>query len=198
MNIFVVDSDPVVSAQMLCDKHVVKMIVESAQMLSTVRRMLDGELTKQPSKSGKTMIKHWRLDDSEEKLLYKAVHMGHPCTIWTAESGENYDWHYQHFMGLCKEYTHRYGKIHSTELLLGDALRARPKNIPDVPMTEFAVAMKMFPECIVPGDPVLSYRNFYHQAKPFAAWSKNRPAPDWWQGYRAESIGLPHNEMRQY
>ena len=127
MNIFVLDSDPVKSAQMMCDKHVVKMIVESAQMLSTVRRMLDGELTKIPSKSGKTMVKHWKLADSDDKVLYKAVHMGHPCTIWTAESAANYDWHYQHFMALCKEYTYRYGKVHSTEILLGEALKKRPK-----------------------------------------------------------------------
>ena len=57
MNIFILDTDPIVAAQWQCDKHVVKMIVESAQMLSTAHRILDGEQTRRPSKSGKTMVK---------------------------------------------------------------------------------------------------------------------------------------------
>ncbi len=94
MNLFVLDSDPVVAAQLQCDKHVVKMIVESAQMLSTVHRMLDGVQTRVPSKSGKTMSKAWTLPDEREDVLYRAVHMHHPFTIWTAESNNNYNWHY--------------------------------------------------------------------------------------------------------
>ena len=67
MNIFVLHKDPTVAAQMLCDKHVPKMIVESAQMLSTVHRMLDGEPVKRPSKSGKTIqtyYNHFQLKNS--------------------------------------------------------------------------------------------------------------------------------------
>ena len=52
MNIFVLDRNPVIAAQMQCDKHIVKMIVESGQMLSTAHRMLDAEVTRGPSKSG--------------------------------------------------------------------------------------------------------------------------------------------------
>ena len=63
MNIFVLDTDPVTAAQLQCDKHVVKMIVESAQMLSTAHRMLDGTIQIAPSKSGKRMVKHYRLFD---------------------------------------------------------------------------------------------------------------------------------------
>ena len=66
MNIFVLDNDPVVAAQMLCDKHIPKMIVESAQMLSTSHRMLDGELIMAPSKSGLRMVKYYKLDDKRE------------------------------------------------------------------------------------------------------------------------------------
>ncbi len=58
MNIFVLDEDPVISAQMMCDKHIPKMIVEAAQMLSTAHRMLDGYMEKRPSKSGKRMVKY--------------------------------------------------------------------------------------------------------------------------------------------
>jgi hypothetical protein len=115
MNIFVLDESPIVSAQEQCDKHVVKMIVESAQMLSTAHRMLDGEQERRRSKSGKTMSKYWKLPDEREGLLYKAVHMGHPCTVWSMESRANYVWHYIHFVALCDEYQYRYGKKHLTD-----------------------------------------------------------------------------------
>ena len=119
MNIFVLHQDPVAAAQMQCDKHVVKMIVESAQMLSTAHRMLDGTVQIAPSKSGKRMVKHYRLFDDPEmdQLLYKAVHYKHPCTVWTMESAQNYMWHWRHLDALCEEYTYRYGKIHATSKL---------------------------------------------------------------------------------
>jgi len=66
MNIFALDTCPIISAQLQCDKHVVKMIVESAQMLSTAHRMLDGTIQLAPSKSGKRMVKHYRLFDDPE------------------------------------------------------------------------------------------------------------------------------------
>ena len=98
MNIFILSEDPVRAAQQQCDKHVPKMIVESAQMLSTAHRMLDGIQSRRPSKSGKTLSKYWELPDAREAVLYKAVHMGHPCTVWTMESRANYVWHYIHLI----------------------------------------------------------------------------------------------------
>ena len=75
MNIFVLDKNPIRAAQLQCDKHVVKMIVESAQMLSTAHRILDGTKTKRPSKSGKRMVDYWvHPDNNLENTLYKAVH----------------------------------------------------------------------------------------------------------------------------
>ena len=108
MNIFYVDKDPVKAAQMMCDKHIVKMILESAQMLSTAHRILDGVLTRRKSISGKTMSKYWELYSNPlEDILYRTVHVGHPCTVWTMQSSENYIWHYRHFAALCDEYTYR-------------------------------------------------------------------------------------------
>ena len=130
MNIFILDNDPVIAAQMQCDKHVVKMIVESAQMLSTVHRMLDGTMERRPSKSG-SMIQYFYLEDEREDILYKACHFNHPSTIWTRESIHNYQWHYKHFIALCDEYTYRYGKIHATDTKLREALKSPPNNIPD-------------------------------------------------------------------
>jgi len=182
MNIFILSKDPVKAAQLQCDKHVVKMIVESAQMLSTAHRMLDGTETRRRSKSGKTMSKYWELADSREDVLYKAVHMSHPCTIWTMDSCENYNWHYEHFIALCDEYKYRYDKTHSTDTLLRDVLIELPENIPMMEQTPFPLAMKDYPECIALGDPVKAYRAFYQtkQSRFRMAWT-NRNIPNWFE-----------------
>ena len=184
MNIFILDECPIVSAQMQCDKHVVKMIVESAQMLSTAHRMLDGKLMLKPSKSGKRMVKYWCLfegaDDLEAEILYyKAVHTGHPCTVCTTLSSANYRWHYKHFIALCDEYTYRYGKTHKTDSLLRSALWALPRNIKNGPLTPFALAMGSNPECMF-SDAVKSYQSYYKtkQDRFKMVWT-NRNIPQW-------------------
>lgn len=186
MNIFILSTDPVEAAQMQCDKHVPKMLVESGQMLSTAHRVLDGHLTRRPSKSGKTMVKYWDLyegqDDLEAELLYyKAVHVGHPCTVWSMESDSNYRWHWEHMKALSEEYTYRYGKSHKTERELLWQIQSPPRNIPKGPMTPFKLAMNSNPECKF-DDPVRSYRAFYQtkQHRFAMKWSK-RPVPDWFQ-----------------
>ncbi len=180
MNLFILDKDPVLAAQLQCDKHVVKMIVESAQMLSTVHRMLDGRQTRVASKSGRTQVKAWVLPDDREDVLYKAVHMNHPCTVWTMQSSWNYAWHYSHFVALCDEYTYRYGKVHSTDTLLRKPLSSMPAKMKIGPKTPFALAMKSNPECMHPNDPVRSYREFYQtkQERFKMAWTK-REVPEW-------------------
>jgi hypothetical protein len=180
MNIFVLDKDPKQAAIEHCDKHVVKMIVESAQMLSTAHRILDGDECKRPSKSGKRIVQYWELPDDREHILYKAVHMKHPCTIWSMESSENYKWHWDLFSYLCDEYTYRYGKIHSTDTLLRDKLEQLPTNIPHGQMTKFKLAMGSNPECMFE-DPIKSYRAFYKtkQARFSMDWT-NRKTPQWW------------------
>lgn len=182
MNIFVLDKDPVKAAQLQCDKHVVKMIVESAQMLSTAHRVLDGTMSRIPSKSGKTTVKHYELDDVEADLIYyKAVHYNHPCTLWTMESDSNYRWHWEHLFALCEEYTYRYNKMHKTEMVMWP-LRSAPNNIPKGPMTPFPLAMKSNPECMFPEDPVKSYKLFYEtkQDRFKMNWTK-RPVPEWFR-----------------
>jgi len=182
MNIFILDESPIVSAMWQCDKHVPKMIVESAQMLSTAHRMLDGTLEKRPSKSGKTMVKYYKLNDSREDLFYKAVHHYHPCTVWTMESRENYEWHWQHFWALCQEYTYRYGKIHKTDSELKDALEKPPYNIPELPRTPFKLAMNTNPDCKALGDPIKAYQAFYQtkQHRFKMVWTK-REKPEWFE-----------------
>lgn len=184
MNIFVLDNNPATAAQMMCDKHIPKMIVEAAQMLSTAHRMLDGELVKKPSKSGKRMVNGYVHPNSNlDAVLYNAVHHHHPCTVWTMESKANYEWHYQHFLALADEFVYRFGKQHLTAQKLSEVLRNTPINIPNGALTEFPQAMKAYPECMVDGNPIKAYRNYYHY-KHFAKWEKGREAPEWWEGYK--------------
>lgn len=181
MNIFVLDNDPVIAAQQQCDKHVVKMIVESGQMLSTAHRMLDGIIERRPSKSGKTTVNYYKLEDDRENILYKAVHHNHPCSVWTRECCVNYTWHYNHFVALCEEYKYRYGKVHSTDTKLRHVLRNKPHNIPhEHEMTPFKLAMKSNPECIALGNPIEAYRAFYQtkQERFKMEWT-NRTRPSW-------------------
>jgi len=182
MNIFALSPVPEVAAKWHCDKHVPKMIVESAQMLSTAHRVLDGILDRRPSKSGKTRVKYWELEDDREDILYKAVHVGHPCTVWTMESHSNYKWHYELFKYLCKEYTHRYGKKHLSEKLLLNVLKKTPKNIKKSYMTPYALAMGSNPECMDYDDPIGSYQNFYQtkQQRFSMKWTK-REIPHWFK-----------------
>lgn len=182
MNVFILDKDPVVSAQLQCDKHIVKMIVESAQMLSTAHRMLDGDLERRPSKSGKTIVKYWRMPDWRENTLYKAVHMYHPCSVWTMKSNNNYNWHWIHFAALCDEYKYRYEKVHATDTQLRNVLKTLPENIPVGPMTPQPLAMTSNPECMDPNNIVESYRKFYQtkQQRFKMAWTK-RKIPDWFE-----------------
>ena len=179
MNIFILDNNPVKAAQMQCDKHVPKMVVESGQMLSTVHRMLDGKMERRLSKSGKVRVQYWKLNDDRENILYKACHFNHPSTIWTRESSENYQWHFDHFAALCDEYTYRYGKLHATDRKLRKHLAKLPNNIPHTNMTKFKLAMKSNPECMFE-DPIQSYRAFYQtkQHRFKMVWSK-REVPGW-------------------
>lgn len=180
MNIFILSNDPIEAARLQCDKHVVKMILESGQMLCTAHRMADGIECRKRSKSGKRIIKYYELLDDREDLFYKAVHHYHPCTVWTMESKANYDWHYRHFVALCQEYSYRYNKVHLTQTKLEHALRVAPKNIPDIEQTPFKLAMGAAPECIFPDDPIKSYKLYYKtkQERFKMSWSK-RQIPDW-------------------
>lgn len=182
MNIFALSPVPEIAAKWHCDAHVVKMILESAQMLSTAHRVLDGEEEKRPSTSGKRMSRYWRLSDDRENNLYKAVHMKHPCTLWTMDSHLNYKWHYKLFEELCKEYTYRYGKIHASENKLLNILKDVPKNIKKSYITPWALAMGSNPECMNYDDPIGSYQAFYQtKQKRFSMkWTK-RETPYWFK-----------------
>ena len=161
MNIFTTNDCPVVSAQEMCDKHVVKMILESAQMLSTAHRVLDGD------------------DRANETGLYKMAHKNHPSTIWVRASSENYRWLWKHMDALLREYTHRYGKHHATERLRNILFRPPLNIVHGVPLTDPPQCM---PELCKGEDTVLAYQNYYIIEKSgFARWTK-RETPAWFIG----------------
>ncbi|WP_341794884.1 pyrimidine dimer DNA glycosylase/endonuclease V [Rickettsia endosymbiont of Rhinocyllus conicus] len=97
MNIFVTDISPIVSAQALDDKRVVKMILESAQLLSSA-----------------IFINSQSIYND----IYKPTHLKHPCTIWTSVNIANWNWLFKHLEALCLEYKFRFNKLHKTEILL--------------------------------------------------------------------------------
>jgi hypothetical protein len=177
MNIFFLALDPRECAMMHTDKHVVKMILESAQLLCTAHRMLDGECIIVLSKSGRKQ-KKWTLADTEmDALLYTATHVNHPSAQWARHSQENYMWLYTLFTALLDEYRHRYGKVHACSKLVVP-LSQSPVNI-DKGLSFEAPWLAMPDEYKVSGDAIASYRNYYIGAKTHLFKWKNRPVPEW-------------------
>jgi hypothetical protein len=180
MNIFYLSNNPKKAAEYHLDKHVVKMILESAQLLCTSHRILDGTqlVCQETTKSGNVRnIKRYILSNNKfNKLLYNATHINHPCAKWVRDSINNYDWLYQLFIHLCDEYTFRYGKKHKTDILLRELLKTAPKNIPN---TEFTLPAQAMPKQYKSSDPVIAYRNYYINEKhSFAKWTI-RKLPNW-------------------
>lgn len=163
MNIFILHSDPRLAAQMLCDKHCNKMIVETAQMMAAGLIVHGAQPNEMPlTKSG---------------TPYRGGYPFHPCTRWSYESRSNFVWLAQHGYALCQEYTRRYGKAHACQIPIGQ-MWSMAHFIPEGEQTPFAQAM---PDEFREDDAVVAYRAYYH-SKTFAKWEKGTPAPDWWQG----------------
>ena len=161
MNIFYLDKRPDDAAEMHCDKHCVKMILEYAQMLSTAHRVLD--------------------EDAAHPDLYKIAHKNHPSTIWTRSSKQHYDWLFRLFRMLSAEYTLRYSngefKVHKTWNKLGKILETAPKNIEDNGWIDPPQCM---PDHCKNDDVVRAYRNYYILEKNnFAKW-KTSKTPEWY------------------
>jgi len=193
MNIFIVDRDPVVAAEMLCDQHVVKMVTEGAQMLSTCHRVLDGKMEIAPSVSGKRNVPRYRLDDGRDKVLYHAVHFKHPCNIWIREDIIHYEWLMTHTLVLNHEYTKRYKKTHACHSILEYLIGVgAPKNIPNYTTGKRLFGNHKFvqamPDEYKDADPVKAYRNFYIGSKSkFARWRFTTP-PKWYTDATAKSV----------
>jgi len=197
MNIFYLNNDPKLCAEMHLDKHVVKMILEYAQLLSTAHRVLDGTVSTRLSKSGRKQ-QYYPLAGERDNFLYSATHVNHPSAVWVRHSYENYEWLYKLFIALLDEYTHRYGRIHATARLI-DALYTPPIHIPKgIGFTEPTPAMpnevKVLREVATDRyeiDSIKSYHKYYiHNKVHIAKWTK-REIPLWYsEGIKSAYLQL--------
>jgi hypothetical protein len=150
MNIFYLDNDVERCAEYHCDKHIVKMTLETAQLLCSA---------------------HW-VNGSEAP--YKLAHKNHPCSIWVRSSLSNYIYLCNLGLALCYEYQYRYKKTHKSQAVIEWCLN-NPPELSDFGFTSPALAM---PEQYKSNDPVKSYRDYYINEKTFAKW-KSRDIPFW-------------------
>lgn len=152
MNIFILDYDIEKAAQYHCDKHVVKMCLEYAQLLSSVHHSLG------------------------TPVQYKLTHKNHPCAVWARASMDNYEWLFVLAMELGAEYTYRYGKHHKSI----DVIKQLP--IPELDhlgLTTFTKCVR--DELKEMPNVVEAYREYYRTDKAsFCTW-KNRDIPEWFK-----------------
>lgn len=184
MNIFALDSTPKLAARYHVDKHVIKMILESCQLLSTAHRLQDGKLSIEKTKTGRN-VKRWNLQDSSlNDFIYYATHINHPSAVWARNNLSHYLWLAHLTKELCAEYTYRYGKTHKCEQigLVDWFLNNAPENIRND--GTFVLPTPAMPDdCKVPGDVVTSYRKYYINHKQrMHSWSgkiAGRSVPEW-------------------
>ncbi len=151
MNIFFLHMNPRKCAKYHVDKHVVKMILETVQLLCSAHYFFPKMYLPK----------------------YKLTHKNHPCSIWTRESLSNYMWLLELGKELCKEYTYRYEKTHKCEPMF-DELSTHLPNIKDIGFTNPALAM---PDEFKRDNAVESYRLYYNSNKKHLFNWKNRKVP---------------------
>lgn len=169
MNIFFLHLNPSQCAKMHVDKHVVKMILESMQLLCSAHHMHPVENYIPP---------------------YKLTHKNHPSSIWSRESIANYLWLVELTVELCKEYTYRYGKKHKCESYIYEL----KNNVPDIKNKEFTtprMAMPdMYKEKITDShdenieNVIEAYKHYYFFEKNHILKWKNRDIPEFISSYK--------------
>lgn len=153
MNIFFLDKCPRKAAQYLVDKHVVKMITESRQMMN---------------------VAHVCAENPNCKMAYK----NHPCSVWVRENKDNYLWLLEHSLAIGAEYSFRYYKIHKSEQYIRAHLM-RPPILPEIKSGITFPALSMPDNCKISDDYVECYREYYRVEKQHLFSWKIRGRPDW-------------------
>lgn len=154
MNIFFLDRDPVIAARCLVDKHVVKMVLETAQILSTVSARYGVEAP------------------------YRATHKNHPAVLWAGNTKANWEWAVLHGAGIACEYQLRFGRDHKSAAIIDWCLEqgGRPN------AGGFESPRQCMPEEYRGEDPVEAYRRYYIGDKiRMAAWREPGMPPNWFQ-----------------
>ena len=157
MNIFILNKNPVLAANDLCDKHTVKMVLETVQILCTVAHQ------------------------KGFSAPYKPTHVKHPAVLWAGRSSANWNWLCEHGIGISQTYTKVYGKIHKCQSIIQElknrTLEIWGHSLPSNEHTPFQLCM---PDQYKVSDPVESYRNYYKGDKAYIAKWTNRQIPSWW------------------
>lgn len=159
MNVFYLDEDPAIAAVALCDSHVIKMISESVQLLSTAHHLLPTTV--------------------DREVLPKRTHENHPSAKWVRETRCNYFWLFRHYFEMSKEYYRRYGRHHdyfdlAYELAVAPSIAAFDR-------TSVPLAM---PDRFKTTDPVYSYRLYYASKYDTITMSWKTKPPSWFKHYR--------------
>ena len=172
MNIFYLDKDPIAAAVVQYNKHVVKMILEAAQMLCTAHHCYGDK---------------WQ----KENVPYKQAHLNHPSTIWARENASNYEWLFHHFCALSKEYKKRYGKTHLSYTKCFHPLSLLQKGIDGT-----WLGVTKMPQCM-PDEfkeecSVSAYRHFYNvdKRRSFKCVWTDREEPQWWKEHTCLEVSL--------
>lgn len=194
LNVFYLDHDPDEAAQAHCDRHVVKMIVETAQLLSSAWHVVAptlvesdigntdpafplGEFAQQRA-ANLTFGQSFYLGNQR---IYAPTHLHHPCAEWVRESSGNYDWAWRLGMALLEEYSFRYGRTHATTSILR-TLELVPPGVPEAPLVEPPLAMADEFQVIDSdgyGDALASYRRYYRDGKRHLLMYTRRAPPEW-------------------
>lgn len=164
MNIFFIDRDTKQAARSHCDQHVVKMILETAQLLATAHHVIDASVL-----------------DEFEGTMYRPTHVNHPSAVWTRESTAHYQWLASLGLQLCHEYSYRYGKNssdgkHSCERLI----QWLSTHVPSADETRW---LRDPPQCMPDEykdvDTIVAYRRYYQHDKMSFARYRYRSPPNW-------------------
>ena len=167
MNIFFLHLDPEKCAKMYVNRHTIKMLLESCQILCSVHHVCK---EKNP--------------DYEYKPPYKLCHKNHPCNIWARTSLSNYKWLIELAKELAKEYTYRYEKIHKCEAIVYEL----EKNLPPIEDIGFTKPAQAMPDTYKEEDVVEAYRSYYIYEKSGLFQWKKREQPDWLTEYQSNFI----------
>jgi hypothetical protein len=188
MNIFVLHENPRIAAEMHCDKHVPKMIVEHAQMLTAAYYSTVGISRKKeiPDKQNlvNELFQGWpRKNKDGSEWHYAITHVNHPCTVWTRASLENFNWLLECTEALCQEFKRRW-KHEPSILKIVNWMKANPPRLKSSERTPFAQAL---PECYKNANAVAAYRKYYAFKTTYMKlnWKFFAP-PHWWNNVFVE------------
>lgn len=154
VNVFVLDWDLTECARAHGDKHVVKMITETAQLLSS----------------------SFYATGQQDLTPYRLSHANHPWAIWARKSLTNWKWLAMLGLNLYLEYVYRYGnRVHASGEVICKIIQT-PPDLKDIGLTPMPLCM---PDDCKTNNVVESYRNYYRFYKSHLHKYTKRDKPKW-------------------